>query len=449
MPNSQRTPGIVKNRLPRAVLDQNFADIQPPFGPHEAQVASDRCYFCHDAPCVTACPTSIDVPLFIRQIGTGAVSAAGHTILDRNILGGMCARVCPTETLCEQACVRGNAGEMPVEIGRLQRHATDHVMAQDGHPFERAAPTGCHVAVVGAGPAGLACAHRLAMKGHEVTMFDRNPSAGGLNEYGLAVYKTFGGFAQAEIEWLLRIGGITVKHGVELGLDVTLSDLTRDHDAVFLGIGLGTPHILAGDGHEDFLAAAEPAVDFIRMLRMAEDYAAVPIGRSVVVIGGGMTAIDAAIQSKLLGAETVTIAYRRAIDDMPASRHERNLAAARGVQFIGHVQPIDFSGMLHPDSILLEYTRQEGDQLLGTGESFRIPADQVFLAIGQGLGDPPDEMDLDRGKIAVSGGGRSSIPGVWAGGDCAAGGEDLTVTAVAQGRDAAEDIHAELRSKRR
>ncbi|MFM7654863.1 MAG: FAD-dependent oxidoreductase, partial [Paracoccaceae bacterium] len=203
MSNSPLTPGIVAARLPAAAYQSNFADHEPALDRHEARVAADRCYFCHDAPCMTACPTSIDIPLFIRQIATGTPEAAAKTIFDQNILGGMCARVCPTEQLCEEACVREAAEGKPVEIGRLQRFATDTLMGKGIHPFTRAAATGRKVAVVGAGPAGLSCAHRLAMKGHDVVIFDARPKAGGLNEYGIASYKSTNDFAQAEVEWLL------------------------------------------------------------------------------------------------------------------------------------------------------------------------------------------------------------------------------------------------------
>jgi glutamate synthase (NADPH/NADH) small chain len=225
MANDIRTAGVVAGRLAEPDYMANFADLHPPFDAHEARVAADRCYFCHDAPCVTACPTGIDIPMFIRVFQAGEAGAAGKTILSQNILGGMCARVCPTETLCEEACVREIAEGKPVEIGRLQRHATDVVMAAGGHPFRRAAPTGRRVAVVGAGPAGLSCAHRLAMKGHEVTLYDARPKPGGLNEYGIASYKTVDGFAQAEVAWLLRIGGITLRNGVALGRELRLEGI--------------------------------------------------------------------------------------------------------------------------------------------------------------------------------------------------------------------------------
>jgi dihydropyrimidine dehydrogenase (NAD+) subunit PreT len=429
------TPGIVPGRLDAGAYAAHFADLHPDLDVHEAAVAADRCYFCHDAPCITACPTEIDIPLFIRQIATGQPGAAARTIFDQNILGGMCARVCPTETLCEEACVREAAEGKPVEIGRLQRFATDRGMAE-GHPYTRAAPTGRRVAVVGAGPAGLACAHRLALHGHDAVVYDARPKPGGLNEYGIAAYKTPGGFAQAEVDWLLQIGGIELRHGVRLGADVTLDALRAGFDAVFLGIGLAGVNALG-------LSPAVPvrdAVDFIAELRQTADLATLPVGRAVVVIGGGMTAIDAAVQSKLLGAREVTIVYRRGRDRMKASRVEQDHATDAGVRIVTNARPV--SDPAAPDDhVAFEYV---ADDQTPTGERFHLPADQVLVAIGQRLDAVPDGLELAGGKIAVSGAGRTSLPGVWAGGDCAAGGEDLTVTAVAQGRDAAEDIHASL-----
>ena len=439
---SPLSPGILPGRLNEDQLAENFSDLHPPYDAHEAAVAADRCYFCYDAPCVTACPTTIDIPLFIRQIATGQSEAAGKTILDQNILGGMCARVCPTEELCEQACVRETAEGKPVEIGRLQRHATDSVMAAGHHPFERAASTGKKVAIAGAGPAGLACAHRLAMHGHDVTIFDSNPKPGGLNEYGIAAYKTPGGFAQAEVAWLMSIGGITLVPNRPLGTaDLTLESLQSDYDAVFLAIGLGGVNALSVDGSDRSGVLA--AVDFISTLRQSGEKADVAVGRHVVVIGGGMTAIDAAVQSKLLGAENVTIAYRRGRNRMAASMWEQDLAASKGVRILTHVQPVAIHGNGAATEIELEYTNETDGGLQGTGETFRLPADQVLQAIGQTLSSD-GEIKLEGGKIAVTGAGRTSIEGIWAGGDCATGGDDLTVTAVAEGRDAAEDIHAAL-----
>ncbi|SDI76049.1 NAD(P)-dependent oxidoreductase [Lutimaribacter saemankumensis] len=432
------TPGIVAGRLDPADYAEQFTDLHPRLDDHEALVAADRCYFCHDAPCITACPTDIDIPLFIRQIATGTPEAAARTIFQQNILGGMCARVCPTETLCEQACVREVAEGKPVKIGELQRYATDTLMEQGVHPFSRAASTGRRIAVVGAGPAGMACAHRLAMKGHDVVIFDARPKAGGLNEYGIAAYKTPGGFAQAEVDWLLKIGGITVENGKALGRDITLDGLKADYDAVFLGVGLGGVNALNAPGEDK--AGVLDAVDFIADLRQASDLSRLPVGRDVVVIGGGMTAVDAAVQAKLLGALNVSLVYRRGRDRMNASKFEQDLAASKGVRIITNATPVAVRGNGAVREIEFEYT---DDDLKPTGQTFRLAADQVFKAIGQTLsGDGLPA--LEGRKIKVSGAGRTSIAGVWAGGDCASGGDDLTVTAVAEGRDAAEDIHATL-----
>lgn len=442
MAKADLSPGIKAGRLDGEALAAGFADLHPALTAHEARVAADRCYFCHEAPCVTACPTAIDIPLFIREIAAGSPLAAARTILGQNILGGMCARVCPTETLCEEACVRQAAEGEPVQIGRLQRFATDAQMATGRQPFSRAAPTGKRIAVAGAGPAGLACAHRLAMLGHDVTLYDARPKPGGLNEYGIAAYKTVDDFASHEVDWLLSIGGIRLETGKRLGDGLTLAALQDGFDAVFLGIGLGGVNALRAAGED--IEGVRDAIDFIADLRQAGDLTKLPIGRNVVVIGGGMTAIDAGVQSKLLGAETVTIVYRRGRDAMGASEWEQELAAARGVAIRHWARPVRVIGNGAVREVEFEYTKTGADGLQGTGETFRLAADQVFKAIGQRLDGAPEGLALEGGKIRVDTEGRTSVPGVWAGGDCATGGDDLTVTAVAQGRDAAGSIHRAL-----
>ena len=276
------------------------------------------------------------------------------------------------------------------------------------------------------------------MHGHDVTLYDAHPKPGGLNEYGIAAYKTVDGFARAEVDWLLGIGGITLKTGRALGRDLSLTELREGFDAVFLGIGLGAVNALGLEGEDK--EGVRDAVDFIADLRQAEDVASLPVGRDVVVIGGGMTAVDAAVQAKALGALNVTLVYRRGRDRMNASVFEQDLAASRGVHIVTNAQPIAIHGNGAVREIEFEYT---DDDLTPTGQTVRLPADQVFKAIGQSLeGDALPA--LEGRKIAVTGAGRTSVAGVWAGGDCAAGGGDLTVTAVAEGRDAAEDIHATL-----
>ena len=439
-------PDIAGKRLSKAEYARNFADLHPRLDDHEALVESDRCYFCHDAPCMTACPTLIDIPLFIREIQAGHPKSAAKTIFDQNILGGMCARVCPTETLCEEACVRQAAEGKPVRIGQLQRYATDLAMADGKHPYTRAKKTGKTVAVVGAGPAGLACAHRLAMHGHEVTMFEARKKSGGLNEYGIAAYKTVDDFARREVEFVLAIGGITVAHGKALGKTLKLKDLQRDYDAVFLGIGLQGVNAL-GAKDED-AKGIEDAVAYIAELRQAKDLSKLPVGRRVLVIGGGMTAIDVAVQSKLLGAEDVTILYRRGQAQMKASGYEQELAQTRGVKIKHWVSPkkvLVKNG--RAVGLRCEYTREAKGKLVGTGESFDLAADMIFKAIGQTHVDATGgALALDAGRIKVDAEKRTSVRGIWAGGDCVAGGKDLTVASVDDGRRAAESINRYLRA---
>jgi len=444
----ERGPDIASGRLTAEQYLANFSDLHPPLDRHQALVEADRCYFCFDAPCVQACPTGIDIPLFLREILTENPKGAAETILSANILGGMCARVCPTETLCEEACVREKAEGKPVRIGELQRYATDTLMTEGMQPFVRGTPTGKRVAVVGGGPAGLSCAHRLAMHGHDVVIFDARPKAGGLNEYGIAAYKTPGGFAQREVDFILSIGGITVEAGKALGRDFTLGELRQDFDAIFLGMGLAGVNAL-GLADED-VAGVGDAVAYIAELRQASDLSTLPVGRRVVVVGGGMTAIDIASQSKRLGAEEVTLVYRRGSDRMGASEYERELAQTDGVLIRFNAKP---SGLAvengHVTGITFETTAEKDGRLTGTGETFTVGADMVFKAIGQAfvpdaLNGAAQSIALEAGRIKVDADRRTTMPGVWAGGDCVAGGEDLTVVAVEDGKLAAESINRTL-----
>jgi glutamate synthase (NADPH/NADH) small chain len=440
--------GIHAGRLSPAEYEANFSDLHPRLDNHEALVAADRCYFCYDAPCMTACPTSIDIPLFIRQISTGNPIGSAKTIFDQNILGGMCARVCPTEELCEQACVRNTAEERPVEIGRLQRYATDAAMQAGRQFYARAEASGKTIAVVGAGPAGLAAAHRLAVKGHSVVIYDAREKSGGLNEYGIATYKSVDGFAQKEVDYVLSIGGIEVRPGQLLGRDFQLADLQQHYDAVFLGIGLSGVNALRVEGEN--LAGVDDAVDFIAALRQTDNKADIAIGRRVIGLGGRMTAIDAAVQAKLLGAEEVTICYRRGKEHMNASEFEQDLATSKGVIIRHWLAPKSIIGKdgpngAHVAGIEVEYTAIRDGRLIGTGETGVIAADQIFKAIGQALvSSSLGSLRLESGRIVVDAEGRTSLDGVWAGGDCVFGGNDLTVSAVANGRDAAESIHRML-----
>ena len=443
--DTSSSPDVRAGRLSSAEYAKRFADATPRFTNTQALLEAERCLYCYDAPCATACPTSIDVPSFIKRIADGNLRGSAKTILDSNPLGGMCARVCPTENLCEAVCVRNTQEDRPVAIGRLQRHAVDALMESDKPQiFTRAAPTGKKVAVVGAGPAGLACAYTLAREGHDVVVFDAKPKAGGLNEYGLASYKTPGDFAQQEIQWLLGIGGITIQNGWKLETLAQLDALRKDYAAVFLGIGLATTHQLGVPGED--LEGVQDAVDFIATLRQTEDKATLPVGRRVVVIGGGMTAVDAAVQSKLLGAEEVHMVYRRGPESLSASTAEQEWAQTNGVTIHHWLAPMKVQG--HNGNVTgITFAHQSvvNGKLSATGETTTLAADTVLKAIGQKLGNPvlaESGLALSGGKIATDAEGTTNLKGVWAGGDCRAGGLDLTVEAVEHGKQSAKAIHA-------
>ena len=443
---TSRACGVHAARLNLADYAVNFSDAHPPLTRPQALIEAERCYYCHDAPCATACPTGIDIPSFVHRIAQGNNRGAARAILEANPLGGMCARVCPTEVLCEQACVRNTHEDKPVEIGLLQRHATDAFFAQPGAPlFQRAAPTGQRVAVVGAGPAGLACAHGLAVRGHDVVLFEARPKLGGLNEYGLASYKTTDDFAQKEVAWLLSVGGIEVRTGQQLGRDITLDGLLASFDAVFLGLGLQGVNALGIA--EPTATGLRNAVDFIAELRQSTDLSTLPVGRRVLVVGGGMTAVDAAVQSRKLGAEEVTIVYRRGAESMSASRVEQQWAQTNGVHIRHWAAPQE---LLCEDGAVtgmrFAATALRDGQLVETGETFTLEADMVLKAIGQTYVTEPvgKAIALQGGRIATDAVGRTSLARVWAGGDCRAGGRDLTVEAVEHGKVAALSIHEAL-----
>jgi len=443
-------PDVAPGRLTAAEIERNFQDLHPPLSKSEALIAADRCYFCYAAPCTTACPTGIDIPRFIQSIRSGDVEGAARTILSENIMGGMCARVCPTEVLCEQACVRNVHEDKAVDIGLLQRYATDPVFASGEQLFDRAEPSGRRVAVVGGGPAALSCAHRLAWLGHEVTIFCRDGKLGGLNEFGIAAYKTVDDFAQREVAYILSIGGIEVRAGIALGRELSLAQLCRSHDAVFLAVGLAGVNALGLES--EGLPGVVDAVQYIAELRQARNRTQLPVGRRVVVIGGGMTAIDVAVQSKRLGADDVTIVYRRGREQMGASRFEQELAQVSGVRIRHWARPVRLVGKEHVTRVEFEHTHIGADgRLEGTGETFALQADVVFKAIGQEidwaeLGAASRVLRVSNGRIEVDADRKTSLDNVWAGGDCVAGGQDLTVTAVQDGKLAARSIDRYLRS---
>ena len=440
-------PGIAPGRQGADEYALRFRDPHPPLNLTQALIEAERCYYCFDAPCTRACPAEINVPQFIQRIAQRNIRGAAQTILEANVLGGMCSRVCPTENLCEKDCVRQINASKPVEIALLQRFATDTYFSDTGTPlFTRAAPSGRRVAVVGSGPAGLSAAHRLSLLGHDVMLFEARAKLGGLNEYGLARYKTSVNFAQMEIDWLLSIGGIEVRTGQVLGRDITVDSLLTAHDALFLGLGLAGVNSLgiAEPQVEGFRAA----VDFIADIRQATDLSKIPVGRSVIVIGGGMTAVDAAVQSRKLGAREVTMVYRRSPEAMSASIDEQEWAQRNGVTLRHWASPKEIltsNGVV--TGVRFATTRTENGKLVETDESFTLSADMVLSAIGQTFVAEPigNKIALKHGRICTDDDCRTSLDRVWAGGDCRYGGLDLTVDAVAQGKRAAISIDAALR----
>lgn len=438
-------------------LDAAFADFPAPLTPRQASIESQRCLYCHDAPCTRACPTDINVPGFIQKIAQDNIDGAALEILRQNIFGGSCGRVCPTEILCEQACVRNHDAEQkPILIGLLQRYAIDH-MRFAKHPFARAAASGRRVAVVGAGPAGLSCAHRLAMLGHDVVVFEAQAKPGGLNEYGIARYKLTNDVAQREVAFLLEIGGIEIRHGVALGRDIFLHRLQADYDAVFLALGLGASRGLGLPGED--LPGIMPAVEYIAALRQTGDLRQLPLAKRCVVIGGGNTAIDMAVQMARLGADEVSIVYRRDLASMSATAHEQAVAKANQVRLIPLARPEavlhnseggDDDGTVH--GMRFQHTRIIDGNLQGTGAWFELDADAVFKAVGQVLDEASladvcaQKLAREAGKIQVDGQFHTNLAKIYAGGDCVAANRDLTVEAVQHGKLAALAIHHDLLS---
>ena len=447
-PNS---PDIQAGRLLPHEYAERFGDATPRLNASQALAEAERCLYCFDAPCASACPTGIDVPSFIKRIADGNLRGAAHSILDSNPLGGMCARVCPTENLCEAVCVRNTQEQRPIAIGRLQRYAVDTLM-DSARPqlFSRAAPTGKTVAVVGAGPAGLACAYTLARRGHNAVVLDARAKPGGLNEYGLASYKTPDNFAQAEVQWLLDIGGIEIRTGYLLETTAQLNALRQQYDAVFLGMGLRSTASLNVPGED--LDGVQDAVDFIATLRQCADLSTLPVGRRVIVIGGGMTAVDAAVQSKLLGAKVVHMVYRRGPEQMSASKEEQQWAQTNGVVLHHWLAPVEIIGKRigekgHASAVRFAEQKLVDGKLSPSGREITWECDVVLKAIGQTLGNrvlAEAGLRLQDGRIATDANGQTNIPGVWAGGDCRAGGLDLTVQAVEHGKRSALAIHAQL-----
>lgn len=425
-----------------------FGDIHPPLDMQAAIPEANRCLFCFDAPCTTACPTHINVPQFIKRIATGNLSGSARTILDANILGASCARACPVEVLCEGACVMHRYNKQPIQIARLQRFAMD-ALHESGSPlpFEPGADTGLSVALIGAGPASLACAAELRRRGIRAHLYDTRPLPGGLNTYGVAEYKLPFAESLREIEMLSQLG---VEFHMNTTIDAAkLAELEREHDAIFLGIGLGAIHKL-GIGSED-LPGVTNALDLIADYKSGK---LITVPERVVVVGAGNTAIDAAIASVRLGAIEVHIAYRRGPEQMSAFSFEYEHAKSEGVKFLWHVLPTGIHGDESVEALKLTQlaTTDDGSIVPQPGSEFSLPADWIVLAIGQGThsaflatnGSDAAKVQLERGRILIDrASGQTSNPKFFAGGDCTNGGREV-VDAVADGKRAGIGIAAWL-----
>lgn len=438
---------IQNNRLSKEVLAEKFSDVHPPFEHAEgAAIEADRCINCYDAPCTKSCPTSIDVPLFIKQISSGNIKGSAKTIFSSNIMGGGCSKVCPVEKLCEGACVYNLLEEEPISIAKLQRYSTEKAINAKWKLFERKPSNGKKVAVVGAGPAGLACAHALSLQGVDVTIFEKEEKGGGLMTYGVAAYKVTPEFCKDEVDYILSIGGIDVQYKKELGKDITLADLQKKYDAVFLGIGVGIARSLDIPGED--LDGVVDAISFIYDLR-TNDYSKIAVGDNVAVIGMGMTAIDAATQSKRLGAKEVTMIYRRTENEKPCTDVELDLAKLDGCSFIWLASPREITGengkvkKLVCNKMKLGEPDASGRRApVDTGETFTIDVDMVIKAAGQ---IPFEELvnkssvGNKSGKISINNKAETNLKGVFAGGDSVNGGKEV-VDAVQAGKNGAKGI---------
>lgn len=445
---------IKNNRLSKEQYTENFSDIHPPFESYGAAlVEANRCLFCYDAPCVKACPTSINVPKFIKQITTDNIKGSAHTIFLSNVMGAGCGRVCPVEKLCEGSCVFNLMDEPPIPIAKLQRYSTEIAMDKGWRLFERKERTGKKVAVVGAGPAGLSCANMLSREGIDVVIFEKEKKGGGLMTYGIAAYKVTPDFCEQEVDYILSIGGIEVKYEMEFGKDVLLEDLLGEYDAVYLGFGVGLTRKLGIPG-EEFEGVVD-ALDFIYDIR-SKGYSKVPVGNRVAVIGMGMTAIDAATQAKRLGADEVTLIYRRTKQEMPCTEAELDIAMLDGCNIAWLAAPSEILAIdkkvaaLKCDVMMLGEPDTSGRcSPKATGEQFVLDVDMIIKATGQ---EPFDGLvnasglKNHHGKITVDGLGVTSIPGVFAGGDAVNGGKEV-VDAVQAGKDGAQAIMEYLVSR--
>ena len=442
---------IENNRLTAPEYQFNFADIHPPFETKEsAMIEANRCLFCYDAPCIKSCPTSVNVPKFIKQITTDNIKGSAHTIFDSNIMGAGCSKVCPVEKLCEGACVYNLMDEKPIHIAKLQRYSTEIAMEKKWQLFERkSVPRGTarkRVAIIGAGPAGLSCAHSLSKEGIDVTIYEKESKGGGLMTYGIAAYKVTPEFCQDEVDYITAIGGIDIKYNQELGRNVTIEYLQQLYDAVYMAFGVGLARQLEIPGED--LHGVTDAIHFIYELRNS-DYSSIAVGDKVAVIGMGNTAIDAATQAKRLGAKEVSLIYRRTQEEMPCTEHELNIAKLDGCNIIWLASPKEVIGkdgkvtQLICDKMELGTPDASGRRSpVSTGATFTLDVDMVIKAAGQ---MPFEDMvndhsfDNNKGKLNVTERTITSHNGIFAGGDCVNGGREV-VDAVQAGKDGAAAI---------
>ncbi|MBI5610059.1 MAG: FAD-dependent oxidoreductase [Deltaproteobacteria bacterium] len=429
--------------LPTDRSESVFTDYKPAFTPHQATVEAFRCLYCSDAPCMNACPTHIDVAQFIRKIATGNLHGSARTIFDANILGTSCARVCPVETLCAGACVYNQLGHPAIQIGRLQRYATDWALESGEQFFQAGASTGKRVALIGAGPASLACAHELRRLGHSPTIFEKRKELGGLNTFGVAPHKMKADVSLQEVDWILGIGGIEVRTGVEIGRDVTLEQLEHDFDAVFLGMGLGPDTPMPVPGQD--LPGVVGAVAWIEAIKLKKlDLSGV---RSVLVIGGGNTALDCVREALTLGIKDVRMVYRGTAAGMPGYQHEWKAAVLAGARAEWQAVPVAFEGQGRVQKAVC--AKLDGNKQ-PTGEKVTLDADLVLLAIGQSkLGAMVAGLAgiaVDKGVVQAGADGATGRKGWFAGGDCKNGGKEV-VNAAAEGKAAARGIDQYFRSK--
>lgn len=438
---------ITSNRLSKEQYAENFSDIHPPFETRDAAlVEANRCLFCYDAPCMKSCPTSIDVPKFIKQITTDNIKGSAHTIFVSNIMGAGCSKVCPVEKLCEGACVYNLMEEEPIPIAKLQRYSSEMAMAKNWQLFKRKESNGKKVAIVGAGPAGLSCAHVLSREGTDVTIYEKENEGGGLMTYGIAAYKVTPQFCNDEVNYILSIGGINVKYNQELGKNISLEELQKNYDAVYLAFGVGLARQLDIPGEE--MEGVVDAINFIYDIR-SKGFDKIPVGDKVAVIGMGMTAIDAATQAKRLGAQEVTMLYRRTQEEMPCTEVELNIAKLDGCEIIWLAAPKEVLGTNGKVSGLKSEVMKLGEpdasgrrSPVSTGEEFTIDVDMVIKAAGQMPYEKlvgSNQLENKSGKIALKDKASTNIAGVFAGGDCVNGGKEV-VDAVQAGKDGAAAI---------